>query len=89
MFDNDVYNINVLFQLRIILIQKFFRKQFVVYIKFYYYKNKNEIIFELQRFVSFVVFFIMIFIKMQKKFDKLTKKKLNKKNETQKQKIHY
>ena len=79
MFDNDVFDINVLFQLRIVLMKKNFRKQFVVYIKFHYHKNKNDIIFEFQRFVSFVVFFFMIFIKMQKKFDKLTRKKIEQK----------
>ena len=77
----------MMFQLRMKMLQKFSKKQFIVRIEIRYHKNVNDIIFEIQRFFFVVSISIMIELKtrqMKQKMKTQKKKKTNKTNREQK-----
>ena len=77
------FDAKMMFQLRMKMLQKFSKKQFIVRIEIRYHKNVNDIIFEIQRFFFVVSISIMIELKIRQIKQKI---KIQKKNEQNKSK---
>ena len=71
-----------MFQLRMKMLQKFSKKQFIVRIETRYHRNVNDIIFESQRFFLVVSVSIMIELKTRQMKQKMKTQKKKKERRT-------